>query len=149
MKRFIAVAVSAAALFAFGCATAYESADESLRGGYSESRLAPDTWRVLVEGNGFTTRSEAEQMLFRRAAELTLEQGKRYFVLSQHEAWMRKHISSNGNIIASPRNASIVIVVDEKERDAFDAVKIVEETNEVAEGRLSSAAKKTLAALSE
>jgi hypothetical protein len=149
MKRFIAVAVSAAALLAFGCATGYQSADDSITGGLTETRLTPTTWRVLVQGNGFTSRGEAEQILMRRAAELTLEQGKRYFVLSQHEAWTRQRLSSSGHIISAPMNASVVIAVDQNERDAFDAVKIVQETDEVAEGRLSAKAKKTLSELGE
>ena len=149
MKRFIAVAVASVALLGFGCATGYQSVDESITGGYTETRLSPDSWRVVITGNGFTSRGEVEQFLMRRAAELTLEQGKRYFVLSQHEAWTRKRMTSTGSIVSSPMNASVVIAVDDKERDTFDAVKVVEETNEAAEGRLSSAAKKTLVAFSE
>ena len=147
MKRFIAVAATSVALLSFGCATAYQSSDDSITGGYTETRLSPDTWRVLVEGNGLASRGEVEQFLMRRAAELTLEQGKQYFVLTAHDAWMRSKVTREGNIITMPANASIVTAVDRWERDAFDAAKIVDETNEVAEGRLSAKAKATLEAL--
>src|SRR6185436_16372959 len=78
MKQLAALALL---LLAFGCATGYQSLDEGITGGYTETRLAPDEWRLLVEGNGLTERRQVEQILLRRAAELTLEQGKRYFVL--------------------------------------------------------------------
>jgi hypothetical protein len=144
MKKTIAVAMVAAVILTFGCATGYQSSDTSLGGGFSEIRLTPDTWRVLVEGNGFTSRGEAEQILMRRCAELALEQGKRYFVLSDHDAWMATRRVSRSSVMSSPVNVAVVTAVTEKERDAFDAITIVEETNEAAGGKLSSAARKTL-----
>ena len=147
MKRQIAVAVTFAALFAVGCATQYGSYDTSLTGGYSEVRLSPTSWRVLVEGNGFTERGEVEQFLMRRAAELTLEQGKRYFVLDDHDAWTKRRLTSDGKVRTSPANGAIVTALAINDGNAFDAVKIIEETDAIAEGRLSSAAKKTLAML--
>lgn len=142
MKRLIAVAIS---FLTFGCATQYRSLDYSLTGGFTETRLAPDQWRVLVQANGFTTRHETEQLLMRRAAELTLEQGKRYFELDDHEAWINARRSRHGEVHTNPMNAAVVTAVDEKTSRAFDAVSIVEETNEVAGGKLSKAAKRTLA----
>ena len=144
MKRLIAVAIS---FLTLGCATQYRSLDSSLTGGFTETRLAPDQWRVLVQANGFTTRHEAEQLLMRRAAELTLEQGKRYFELDAHDAWIRARRSRNGEVHTSPMDAAVVTAIDEKTNRAFDAVRIVEETNEVAGGKLSKAAKRTLLAL--
>ena len=147
MKRQIAVAVAFAALFAVGCATQYGSYDSSLSGGYSEVRLSPSSWRVLVEGNGFASRVEVEQFLMRRAAELTLEQGKRYFVLDAHDAWTKRKYDSSGKVFTMPANGAIVTALAAGDDNAFDAVKIIAETDEVAEGRLSSAARKTLATL--
>jgi hypothetical protein len=128
------------------CATGYQSSDDSVTGGYTETRLAPDEWRVLVEGNGFTTREEAEQILMRRAAELTLEQGKRYFVLTAHRAWLNAKWSGH-HVVTAPADQAIVTALSESDARAFDAVTIVQETNEVAGGRLSKAAKETLAGL--
>lgn len=133
-------------ILAAGCATQYRSSDESITGGFSETQLAPDTWRVLVEGNGFTTRGEAEQFLMRRCAELALEQGKRYFVLGDHDAWMNVRRSRDG-ISTRPINRAEVTVVSEKDRDTFDAVDIIERTNAAAGGRLSSRARQTLDAI--
>jgi len=130
-------------ILAAGCATQYRSSDESFTGGFSETQLAPDTWRVLVEGNSFTSRRHAEQFLMRRCAELALEQGKRYFVLGDHDAWMNVRRTHNG-VAAWPINRAEVTVVSDKERDTFDAVDIIERTNAAAGGRLSSRARRTL-----
>ena len=147
MKRQIAVAIAFATLFAVGCATQYGSYDNSLSGGYSEVRLTPNSWRVLVEGNAFASRVEVEQFLMRRAAELTLEQGKRYFVLDGHDAWTRRRVNKSGGVITMPANGAIVTALAADDGNAFDAVKIIAETDEIAEGRLSSAARKTLETL--
>ena len=148
MRKLTAVTVVSVALFAFGCSTAYVASDFSVSGGFSETRLSPDTWRVLVEGNGLTSRGEVEQYALRRCAELTLEQGKRYFILRDHDAWMSKRRSDDGSIVTSPRNEAVMTVVSEKAADTFDAVTIIEDTNEAARGRLSERAQTTLAELS-
>jgi hypothetical protein len=147
MKRLIAVAATAVAVFAFGCATEYQSLDDSITGGYTETRVSPDTWRVRISGNSLTARRDVEQFLMRRAAELTLEDGRQFFVLSEHEAWMRTKRSSSGSVIAMPANESLVTVVDAWQRDAFDAARIIEETNAAAQGRLSAKARATLEVL--
>lgn len=147
MKKILAVTVMSFALLAAGCATAYRSSDESLTGGFSEIRLTPDSWRVLVEGNAFTSRGEAEQILLRRSAELTLERGKRYFVLSGHDAWLNATRTSRRHVVTSPVNVAVVTALDAYATDAFDAIAIVAETNEIAENRLSASARATLEAL--
>ena len=131
-------------VFAAACATQYRSIDDSVSGGFTETRLAPDMWRVRVEGNGFTRRDEAQQFLFRRCAELTLEQGKRYFLLEGHEAWTRVELTSVG-AVGSPADEAVMTVLDERNAHAFDAAEIIAQTNEAAGGRLSAPAKKTLA----
>jgi hypothetical protein len=152
MKRLAAVSIVFAAVLMTGCATGYVSSDENIiAGGFSEIRLAPETWRVLVEGNALTGRGEVEKFLMRRAAELTLEQGKRYFILEDHDAWMARRVSrsEDGTLRVShaPRNEAVVTAIDAQERNAFDAVRIVAETEEIAEGKLSQAARKTLAGI--
>lgn len=151
MTRLAAVAIVFTAALMSGCATGYQSNDESITGGFSEIRLTPDSWRVLVEANGLTTRGDTEKFLMRRAAELTLEQGKRYFILEAHEQWLSKRVTRNKNgtisVSSRPRNEAVVTAIGAYESDAFDAIRIIEETNEAAEGKLSSAARKTLDAL--
>ncbi|HEV7427317.1 MAG TPA: hypothetical protein VGQ46_13205 [Thermoanaerobaculia bacterium] len=144
MRRVSAIIVFC--ILAAGCATQYRPSDESITGGFSETQLAPDTWRVLVEGNSFTSRRHAEQFLMRRCAELALEQGKRYFVLGDHDAWMGVRRMKSG-VAVWPVNRAEVTVVSERDRDTFDAIDIIERTNAAAGGRLSSQARRTFDAI--
>ena len=143
MTKVIALAVVSGALLALGCVTGHQSSDLGVTGGYSETRLAPDTWRVLVEGNGFSTRSEIEQFLMRRCAELTLEQGKRYFTLSDHDAWTDTRPTESG-FVTSAANEAVVTALDAKDHSSFDAVEIIKTTDAAADGELSAKAKQTL-----
>lgn len=148
MKKLMAVLAASISLLTLGCATTYTSADDSVTGGYTDTRLAPDTWLVVVQGNSLTSRGEVEQYAMRRCAELTLEQGKRYFVLEQHRAWMEVERTPSG-IATFPKNRAVVTAMDEKSGDTFDAVTIIEETNKIANGKLSQKAKQTLSTLSD
>ncbi len=141
MKRILVVLAASIALL--GCATTYEPSDIGLAGGFSEVRLGPNTYRVLVEGNGFTTRNDVEQFAMRRCAELTLEQGKRYFVIERKRAWVERRYSRD-SVSEFPRNESVMTAVNDNERDSFDAVSIIEETNAIAKGKLSGKAKDAL-----
>ena len=68
------VAIAGAALFALaGCATTYQSMGGT--GGYRDSHIAEDVYRVLYSGNGFATRETVQTYWLYRAAELTLEKG--------------------------------------------------------------------------
>jgi hypothetical protein len=122
--------------------------DDSISGGFAETRLSPDRWRVLVVGNSLTSRGNVEQYLMRRCAELTLEQGKRYFVLDGHQAWINARPTESG-IATSPANAAVLTIVSQRGRDAFDAVDVIEETNAAAGGRLSDKARRNLDAVKQ
>jgi hypothetical protein len=49
------------------------------RGRYSEDRLVENQYRVMFTGNGRTAPARVEQLLLRRAAELTLKSGYDWF----------------------------------------------------------------------
>ena len=76
MKTLIFVVL---AVLMFGCATSYQS--KGLMGGYSETQLAPDTFKVSFGGNGYTSGERAQDFTLLRAAELTLQNGYNYFVV--------------------------------------------------------------------
>ncbi len=61
----------------FGCATAYQT--QSFSGGFTETQLAPDVWRVSFSGNGFTKGERAEELAMLRSAELALANGFTHF----------------------------------------------------------------------
>lgn len=77
MKKFL-ITVAAAALTLSACATAtpYQPVGAtSVRGGYSEERIAGERYRVTFAGNSVTSRETVEMYLLYRAAELSLQNG--------------------------------------------------------------------------
>ena len=62
-----------------GCATPYQST--AFRGGYSETQLAPDVFRIYFRGNAFTSTERAQDFALLRAAELARERGFVYFAV--------------------------------------------------------------------
>lgn len=59
------------------CATPYQPV--SALGGYREIQLAPDIYRVMFFGNGYTNSELAVEYTLRRCAELTEQNSYRYF----------------------------------------------------------------------
>ena len=68
-----------AALVLTSCATPY--APSNLLGGFSETQLGPDVYKIYFDGNGVTSRQRAQDFVMLRAAELCLKGGFRYFGL--------------------------------------------------------------------
>ncbi|MBK9595716.1 MAG: hypothetical protein IPO57_10280, partial [Rhodocyclales bacterium] len=62
-----------------GCATAYQS--EGLSGGFSETQLDTNVFRVSFRGNGYTRAERAEELALLRGAELTLKNGFTHFAI--------------------------------------------------------------------
>lgn len=60
------------------CATTYQP--EGFSGGFSETQLDKNVWRVRFTGNGNTEKYRAEDFALLRSAELTLKNGYTYFV---------------------------------------------------------------------
>lgn len=60
-----------------GCATDYQSS--GLTGGYSDTQLAPDVFRISFQGNGYTSPERTQDFALLRAADLTLSHGFNYF----------------------------------------------------------------------
>lgn len=62
-----------------GCATGY--ARHGFTGGYSDMKLQDDIYRVAFNGNAYCSGGRAEDFTLLRCAELTLEQGYKYFII--------------------------------------------------------------------
>lgn len=73
MLRFIPIVLLA------GCATAYQPS--GLSGGFTETRLDKNVFRVSFEGNGYTDTQRAEDFALLRSAELTLKHGFTHFAI--------------------------------------------------------------------
>jgi len=76
MKKIIPVAIIIALA---GCATPYQK--DGLTGGFTETQLSDNVWRVSFRGNGYTSGTRAEDYALLRCAELTLEKGFTHFGL--------------------------------------------------------------------
>ncbi len=63
-----------------GCATSYQKMGFS--GGFDEIQLAENVWKVHFAGNGYTGRNRAEEMTLLRSADLTTQNGYRFFILA-------------------------------------------------------------------
>lgn len=80
MKIFSKVFLALATVFAMsGCVTPYQP--KSAIGGFSETRLQEDVFSVSFRGNGYTDRERVSDLAMLRSAELTLENGFKYFAL--------------------------------------------------------------------
>lgn len=98
INRVMAAALAICVLATTGCAyssTPYQPVSSSNRiaGGYSDVRLSENRFRVSFAGNSLTSREQVESYLLFRAAELTLEQGRTWFVIEdrvvEHEVERR------------------------------------------------------------
>lgn len=74
MKRLFMIAMLAALA---GCSTPY--GPSGLAGGYEETQLAPNIWRVSFTGNGYTSQEQTQDFALLRSAELATKNGFRYF----------------------------------------------------------------------
>jgi hypothetical protein len=62
-----------------GCATAYQP--ESATGGFVETQLTEDVYRVTFGGNAYTSASQVEDYSLLRCAELTKQSGYSHFYI--------------------------------------------------------------------
>lgn len=131
-----------------GCSTGYQA--QGMTGGFSETRLSENSYQVRYGANIITHPDKLPQFLLRRAAELCLEQGKRYFLITGQQDTGRVDTGPFGPTTVPSAQLTFRILKEQAESpDAIDAVIVIEETNAVAKGRLSPKASETLRAFKE
>jgi hypothetical protein len=88
---FIAIALLGSLVAA--CATGYQSS--GFTGGFKDTQLAPDVFRVSFSGNAFTSSDRVQDFALLRAAELTLANNAQYFAVisSADQSRTETHIS--------------------------------------------------------
>lgn len=124
--------VAAIILASVGC-TSYQPA--GLTGGFSDTRLSDTTYQVRFRGNGWTSPTRVQTLVLRRAAELALERGFRYFVIADHQTLDRR------DLVAQYSERGVTVrLVESATPDAADAVVVIAETDDLAKGRLSEPA---------
>jgi len=62
-----------------GCATTYKPV--GLTGGYSDTKLQDDVYQISFKGNAHTGSDKVKDFALLRAAELTLDNGYKYFII--------------------------------------------------------------------
>jgi len=65
------------------CATSYQPT--GFGGGYTETQLGENIFQVSFKGNGYTAGERASDFALLRSAEITLQNGFRYFVVAESE----------------------------------------------------------------
>jgi hypothetical protein len=84
------ITVISLAILLGGCATTYQP--EGLSGGFSETQLDTNVFRVSFRGNGYTRAERAEELALLRSAELTLKNGFTHFVVIDGRS--REHLDT-------------------------------------------------------
>jgi uncharacterized protein YceK len=82
MKPFFMILI---ATLLSGCVTLYQK--EGFSGGYSETQLGENIFQVSFRGNGHTSRERVSDFSLLRSAEVTIENGYRYFVIVDSEKY--------------------------------------------------------------
>lgn len=93
IRKIAFVLFTVSALFACATSTPYGPAAD---GGYgfSDQRIEENRYRVTFRGNSSTSREIVENFLLFRAAELTLERGYDYFVVTESDTEAQTSYSS-------------------------------------------------------
>jgi hypothetical protein len=103
------------------CATAYQP--EQRTGGYTDFRLAANTYRVRFRGNNYTPRDKVELFLLYRCAQLTEHLGYEHFVVLSEDTLDISDPFAQAGIF--PRNyyatALIQVIDDRAHPTAYDA----------------------------
>ena len=82
MKKILSALVLG--IFVGGCATPYQKG--GFGGGFTETQLSQNIWKVYFRGNGKTTMQRATDFCLLRSAELTLENGYKYFTITDKDS---------------------------------------------------------------
>lgn len=75
------VAVVGLALLLSACSTPYQPYSFMTGGGYKDSQLSDNSFKITFEANGYTNKTQATDLALLRAAELTKQHGFKYFVV--------------------------------------------------------------------
>jgi len=97
------VVLAAAALLLSACATATPYQPATGNYGFQEQRIEANRVRITFRGNSLTDRDTVETYLLFRAAEVTLESGKDYFIVANRDT--EEHSTLQGVGARGPRFA--------------------------------------------
>uniref|UniRef100_I2PZY7 Lipoprotein n=1 Tax=Desulfovibrio sp. U5L TaxID=596152 RepID=I2PZY7_9BACT len=97
MKVFFTLALS---LLMCSCATPYQK--NGFMGGFDDTALSPNIFKVSFRGNGYTSMERAKDYALLRCAEVSLEHGYKYFIVTTDESYTKSnHVYVPGQTHAS------------------------------------------------
>ena len=108
----------AALLLSCGCATPYQ--ENGFLGGYKETRLKKNVYRISFKGNPFTDKSRASDFALLRCAEVTLERGFRFFAIAGSRSEGKKRYEFAGMELVSidnPQSYYTILCFEDKPPD--------------------------------
>ena len=94
------------ALLATACATPYQK--KGLRGGYDDTQLSDNMFRVSFESNNAVSAATTSDYVLLRSAEVTLEHGFSWFIVTSGESSVT--VSGNRNWVGSAPSSMNTIV---------------------------------------
>jgi hypothetical protein len=96
--------ILAGVLLLASCATPYQS--QGALGGFQETKLASDSWRVSFHSNGYTGEAKTYDYMLLRCAELGQANGFRYFTVDDENLSNRvTNQIHSGNLFSANSNA--------------------------------------------
>lgn len=93
--RMLALAAVAGLVTACATATPYQPSAQ-VGYGFQEQTIEPNRVRITFRGNTLTDRETVETYLLYRAAEITLQNGKDYFVVSSRDTEAHSRLQGEG-----------------------------------------------------
>lgn len=92
--RLVTLIILFGALTACSTITPYHPAKTVGKSGFYDQRIDDHRYRVTFTGNTSTPRETVEDYLLYRAAELTIEQGSDYFIITEKDTEAKKSYST-------------------------------------------------------
>jgi len=83
-------------LAACATATPYQSVGAQSRYGFQEQRIEENRFRITFRGNTLTDRDTVETYLLYRAAEITIQEGRDYFIVANRDTEEHSRLQSVG-----------------------------------------------------
>lgn len=109
-----------------GCSTSYQAS--GLNGGYSEIKKTPESFIVVFKGNRSTSYEKVMEYALKRATELTLKNGYKYFSVISSTDHTENYSYSNtaktkllGNIVKPKLIMEIQCFYEKMPSNAIDA----------------------------
>lgn len=94
-------------ILVYNCSTPYQP--KGALGGYSSNQLKENNFKVSFKGNQHTTAQTVFDYLLRRCAEITIEEGYKYFIIYEDSSYVDRTVFTdepelNDKIVASRRD---------------------------------------------